>query len=242
MEEKVTPYKDSKLAKKQQVSKMFDKISGGYDHLNRVISLGMDQGWRRKVIKSIVASNPENVLDIATGTGDLALSLAEKGLSNITGLDLSEGMLEVARKKVKEKELGGKVEMLQGDSENLPFEESSYDAVCVAFGVRNFENLEKGLAEIYRVLRPGGLFIVLETAVPKKFPFKQGYRFYTKYILPGIGRIFSKDREAYGYLSQSASKFPCGKDFNVILEKVGFTKVQDYPQTMGVASIYKGSK
>lgn len=242
MANEITPYKDSDLSKKEQVSKMFDEISGGYDHLNRVISLGMDQSWRRKVIARILAHQPETVLDIATGTGDLAISLAEKGLKNITGLDLSEGMLAVADKKIREKGLNDWVQTQVGDSENLPFEDDCFDTVCVAFGVRNFETLEKGLREIYRVLKPGGLFIVLETAVPKKFPFKQGYRFYTGFILPAIGKLFSKDKNAYGYLSESASHFPCGKDFNNILEKTGFIKVKDYPQTMGVASIYTGLK
>jgi len=242
MKKKVTPYKDSDLAKKQQVSKMFDQISGGYDNLNRVISLGMDKSWRKKVIKTIVNHQPEKVLDIATGTGDLVISLAEKGLDNIVGLDLSNGMLEVARKKVKAKNFDKQIELVQGDSENLPYEDNYFDAISVAFGVRNFENLEKGLGEIYRVLKPGGIFIVLETAVPQKFPFKQGYVFYTKYILPTIGKIFSKDKSAYGYLSESASVFPNGEDFNNILRKIGFTNVEDKPQTMGVASIYKSSK
>lgn len=242
MKEKVTPYKDSELGKKQQVSEMFDNISGGYDGLNRVISLGMDQSWRKKVIKAIVNHQPENVLDIATGTGDLAISLAEKGLKNVVGLDLSKGMLEVAEKKIKERNLQNQIELVQGDSENLPYENNHFDAICVAFGVRNFENLQKGLAEILRVLKPGGLFIVLETAVPRKFPFKQGYQIYTKYILPTIGRIFSKDKSAYGYLSESASVFPNGEEFNNILRKIGFKEVRDQPQTMGVASIYKSSK
>lgn len=242
MKEKVTPYKDSKLAKKQQVSRMFDKISGGYDHLNRVISLGMDRSWRKKVIKIIVAHQPEYVLDIATGTGDLAISLAEKDLKNITGLDISEGMLKVAEEKIKNKNLQDKINLKVGDSEDLPFEEDHFDVICVAFGVRNFEHLEKGLSEIYRVLKPNGLFVVLETAVPRKFPFKQGYRVYTKYMLPVIGRVFSKDKAAYGYLSQSASAFPHGADFNNILKNIGFTNVRNKPQTMGVASIYTCSK
>jgi|SRR5690625_288905 len=242
MKEKVTPYKDSDLAKKQQVSDMFDKISGGYDGLNRVISLGMDKSWRKKVVKAIVNHQPENVLDIATGTGDLAISLAEKGLKNIIGLDLSKGMLEVAEKKVKEKNLQQQISLVVGDSEDLPYEENHFDAICVAFGVRNFENLEKGLSEILRVLKPGGLFIVLETAVPEKFPFKQGYKIYTKYILPGIGRLFSKDKSAYAYLSESASVFPNGEAFNNILRKTGFKQVQSSPQTLGVACIYKSSK
>jgi len=242
MKEKVVPYKDSELNKKEQVSKMFDNISGGYDNLNRVISLGMDKSWRKKVIKAIKNHQPDNVLDIATGTGELAISLAENGLRNITGMDISEGMLEVGRKQIQKKDLENQIDMQLGDSENLPFEEGTFGAVCVSFGVRNFENLEKGLAEIYRVLKPGGLFIVLETAVPTKTPFRQGYKLYTRYVLPALGKIFSRDRSAYGYLSQSASVFPHGKEFNAILEKVGFTKVSNNPQTMGVASIYKGFK
>src|SRR5690625_1994172 len=242
MKKKVTPYKDSDLYKKQQVSDMFDNISGGYDGLNRIISLGMDKSWRKKVIRAIVGHQPKNVLDIATGTGDLAISLAEKGLNNIVGLDLSKGMLEVADKKIKERNLEDQIELVKGDSENLPYQDDHFDAICVAFGVRNFENLEKGLAEILRVLKPGGLFIVLETAVPKNFPFKQGYKIYTKYILPFIGKIFSKDKSAYGYLSESASVFPNGEEFNNILRKIGFKDVQSKPQTMGVACIYKSSK
>lgn len=242
MKEEIRPYKDSALTKKDQVSKMFDTISENYDGLNRVISLGMDQSWRRKVIKTIVDHKPDSVLDIATGTGDLAISLAEKKLSNIVGLDISEGMLKVGKEKIKTKGLEHQIDMQLGDSENLPFEDNSFGAVCVAFGVRNFEHLEKGLAEIYRVMKPGGIFVVLETAVPQKAPFKQGYGLYTKYVLPTIGKLFSKDREAYGYLSQSASKFPCGQIFNNILTKIGFINVEDNPQTMGVASIYTCSK
>lgn len=242
MKQKVKPYKDSKLGKKQQVRKMFDNISGNYDGLNRIISLGMDQSWRRKVIKNIVNSRPENVLDIATGTGDLAISLAEAGVKNITALDLSEGMLNVGREKIKAKKLEDKIEMSLGDSENLPFADNKFDAICVAFGVRNFENLEKGLSEILRVLKPGGVFVILETAVPQKTPFKQGYKLYANYILPLIGKIFSKDCNAYGYLSQSAANFPYGKDFNNILKKIGFTSVENKPQTFGVASIYTSSK
>lgn len=242
MADQIKPYKESDLTKKEQVSDMFDEISEGYDNLNRVISLGMDQSWRRKVIASILAHQPQNVLDIATGTGDLAISLAEHGLKNIVGLDLSKGMLAVADKKIKDKHLEDKIKTQVGDSENLPFEDNSFDAICVAFGVRNFENLAKGLLEIHRVLKPGGLFIVLETAVPQKFPLRQGYAVYTRFVLPTIGKLFSKDRSAYSYLSESASHFPCGETFNTILREVGFVDVVDKPQTMGVASIYECSK
>ncbi|TQD37689.1 bifunctional demethylmenaquinone methyltransferase/2-methoxy-6-polyprenyl-1,4-benzoquinol methylase UbiE [Haloflavibacter putidus] len=242
MAKKVIPYKDSKLNKKKQVEKMFDTISENYDGLNRVISFGIDTTWRKKVIKLIAATNPLNALDIATGTGDLAISLAEAGIDNVTGLDLSEGMLSVGRKKIKEKKLENKITMVQGDSEALPFEENHFDAICVAFGVRNFENLQKGLAEIYRVLKPGGIFVVLETSVPTKTPFKQGYSLYTKYMLPVIGKIFSKDKVAYQYLSDSAAVFPYGKKFNNILQKIGFTSIENKPQTFGVATIYTASK
>jgi demethylmenaquinone methyltransferase/2-methoxy-6-polyprenyl-1,4-benzoquinol methylase len=242
MAKKITPYKDSDLDKKKQVEQMFDTISTNYDGLNRVISFGIDVKWRKKVIKMVSATNPESVLDIATGTGDLAISLAKTGAKRIVGLDLSEGMLAVGRKKIDQEELTGKIEMIQGDSEALPFEDNSFDAITVAFGVRNFENLEKGLSEILRVLKPGGIFVILETSVPTKFPFKQGYHFYTKNLLPLIGKLFSKDKVAYSYLSESAAAFPYGEKLNNILRKIGFIDVRHNPQTMGVATIYSASK
>jgi demethylmenaquinone methyltransferase/2-methoxy-6-polyprenyl-1,4-benzoquinol methylase len=242
MSEKVKPYKGSDLNKKKQVEKMFDTISGNYDGLNRVISLGIDKKWRKKVVQLVVEKKPESVLDIATGTGDLAISFAEFDIPKIVGFDLSEGMLAVARKKVATQKITDKIEFLQGDSEEMPFESNSFDAITVAFGVRNFEELEKGLAEILRVLKPGGIFTVLETSVPTKFPFKQGYFFHTRYVLPLVGKIFSKDKVAYNYLSESASVFPYGEDFNNILRKIGFKEVKNKPQTFGVASIYITSK
>ncbi len=242
MAKKVTPYRDSNLDKKKQVEQMFDKISGNYDGLNRVISMGTDVKWRKKVIAMVKAENPKSILDIATGTGDLAIQMADSNADKIVGLDLSEGMLKVGRKKIDNKNLKDKIEMIQGDSEALPFEDNSFDAITVAFGVRNFENLEKGLSEIHRVLNPGGIFVVLETSVPTKFPFKQGYKLYSGYILPLIGKAFSKDKEAYSYLSKSAASFPYGEAFNNILKKTGFINVDHQPQTFGVATIYKGSK
>ena len=242
MGKKITPYKDSELDKKKQVEQMFDTISSNYDGLNRVISFGIDVKWRKKVVKMVSETNPEAVLDIATGTGDLAISLAKTGAKRIVGLDLSEGMLAVGRKKIREEGLTGKIEMTQGDSEALPFENDTFDAITVAFGVRNFENLEKGLAEILRVLKPGGIFVILETSVPTKFPFKQGYYFYTKNLLPLIGKLFSKDKVAYSYLSESAAAFPYGEELNNILKKIGFIDVSHSPQTMGVATIYSASK
>ncbi|MET7030819.1 bifunctional demethylmenaquinone methyltransferase/2-methoxy-6-polyprenyl-1,4-benzoquinol methylase UbiE [Sediminicola luteus] len=242
MSKKVTPYKDSSLGKKEQVTKMFDTISTNYDGLNRVISFGIDIKWRKRVVAILKKKQPQSILDIATGTGDLAINLVETGAKKIVGLDISAGMLEVGKKKINEKKLASTIEMVVGDSEDLPFKENSFDAVTVAFGVRNFDNLEKGLAEIYRVLKPGGTFVVLETSVPTKTPFKQGYHFYTKNILPKIGRLFSKDDSAYAYLSESAAVFPHGQEFNNILQKIGFIGVANKPQTFGVASIYVATK
>ncbi|WP_370569725.1 bifunctional demethylmenaquinone methyltransferase/2-methoxy-6-polyprenyl-1,4-benzoquinol methylase UbiE [Flaviramulus sp. BrNp1-15] len=221
---------------------MFDTISGDYDGLNRVISFGIDIKWRKKVVKIVKESNPDTILDIATGTGDLAINLAETNASKIVGLDISSGMLEIGKEKIKKKALESKIEMILGDSENMPFEDNTFDAITVAFGVRNFENLENGLNEILRVLKPNGVFVILETSVPNKYPHKQGYKFYTKNILPLIGKVFSKDRSAYKYLCESASVFPYGEALNNILRKIGFTNVEDFPQTFGVATIYKASK
>ncbi len=242
MSDKVKPYKESELNKKKQVEKMFDTISGNYDGLNRVISLGIDKKWRKKVVKIVMDTHPKSILDIATGTGDLAISFAEFDIPEIVGFDLSEGMLAVARKKVADQNIADKIEFLQGDSEAMPFEANSFDAITVAFGVRNFEDLDKGLSEILRVLKPGGIFVVLETSVPTRTPFKQGYHFYSRAILPLVGKLFSKDKVAYNYLSESASVFPYGENFNNILRKIGFKEVKNKPQTFGVASIYTASK
>lgn len=243
MEKKITPYKDSSEGKKRQVEQMFDTISEEYDGLNRVISLGSDVAWRKKVIKLVSEKNINSVLDIATGTGDLAIQFAEKtDAKRIVGLDLSDGMLKVARKKVAGKSFADKIEFVQGDSEALPFDDNSFDAITVSFGIRNFENLEKGLSEIRRVLKDGGIFVILETSVPTKFPFKQGYHLYSNNILPLIGRIFSKDKVAYKYLSESASAFPFGEALNNILREIGFKEVKNKPQTFGVATIYTATK
>lgn len=243
MEKKVTPYKDSQLNKKEQVEQMFDNISENYDDLNRVISLGSDLKWRRKVVKIVADKNPNSILDIATGTGDLAIKFADKTKAEkIVGLDLSEGMLKEARLKISKKPISNKLEFVKGDAENLPFETNSFDAITVSFGIRNFENLEKGLAEILRVLKPKGVFVILETSVPTKFPFKQGYNVYSKFVLPTVGKIFSKDKVAYKYLSESASVFPFGEELNNILTKTGFKEVKNNPQTFGVATIYTATK
>ncbi|WP_299387300.1 bifunctional demethylmenaquinone methyltransferase/2-methoxy-6-polyprenyl-1,4-benzoquinol methylase UbiE [uncultured Lacinutrix sp.] len=242
MLKKVNPYKDSSLGKKEQVTKMFDTISGEYDGLNRVISFGIDIKWRKKVVEIVKATNPETVLDIATGTGDLAINLAETSATKIIGLDISSGMLEVGKTKIATKNLDHKIEMIIGDSENMPFDDNTFDAITVAFGVRNFETLEKGLKDILRVLKPGGTFVILETSVPTKFPFKQGYKFHSKVVLPTVGRLFSKDKTAYKYLSDSASVFPYGEALNNILRNIGFINVKDLPQTFGVATIYTATK
>lgn len=239
---KVKPYKNSTSTKKEQVTEMFDTISKEYDSLNRVISFGIDIKWRNRVVELVKTTNPETILDIATGTGDLAISLTRTNAKKIIGLDISDGMLEVGRNKISKKDLGSTIEMVLGDSENLPFETNSFDAITVAFGVRNFEHLDKGLSEILRVLKPNGIFVILETSVPTKTPFKQGYKFYTKFILPAIGKLFSKDRSAYTYLSESASLFPFGEALNNILRQIGFIDVKDHPQTFGVATIYTASK
>jgi demethylmenaquinone methyltransferase/2-methoxy-6-polyprenyl-1,4-benzoquinol methylase len=242
MSQTVKPYKNSELGKKEQVTQMFDTISGNYDGLNRVISFGIDIKWRKKVLKLVAAKNPKTILDIATGTGDLAILMSETNAEKIVGLDLSVGMLEVGKTKITAKNLSNKIEMVVGDSENLPFDDNSFDAITVAFGIRNFETLDKGLAEIYRVLKPNGIFVILETSNPTKTPYKQGYTFYTKNILPIIGKLFSKDNVAYGYLSESASVFPFGEALNNILRKIGFIDVVAMPQTFGVATIYSATK
>ncbi|SHF90040.1 bifunctional demethylmenaquinone methyltransferase/2-methoxy-6-polyprenyl-1,4-benzoquinol methylase UbiE [Flavobacterium defluvii] len=242
MSEKITPYKDSSLGKKEQVAQMFDNISGNYDNLNRVISFGIDTKWRKKVLKIVSDSKPKVILDIATGTGDLAILMSKTNAEKIIGLDISAGMLEVGKKKVEEKKLSHVIDLVLGDSENIPFEDNYFDAITVGFGVRNFENLEKGFAEILRVLKPNGVFVILETSVPDKTPYKQGYKFYTKNILPVIGKLFSKDNSAYGYLSESAAAFPYGEALNNILRKTGFIDVVAMPQTFGVATIYSASK
>lgn len=242
MSSKVKPYKDSALDKKAQVTKMFDTISKEYDGLNRVISFGIDISWRNKVVDLVSQEHPNNILDIATGTGDLAISLSKTKAQEIIGLDISDGMLEVGRKKVKAHNLDHIISLVNGDSENLPFSDNTFDAITVAFGVRNFETLEKGLSEIFRVLKPKGIFVILETSVPTKTPFKQGYQIYTKHMLPLIGKLFSKDKKAYRYLSESASVFPHGEALNNILRNIGFINVKDRPQTFGSATIYTAYK
>ncbi len=242
MAKKVIPYKESDLGKKEQVTQMFDNVSSNYDFLNRLLTFGIDVNWRKKVVKMVADQNAKIIMDIATGTGDLAIMLANINPEKVIGLDISQGMLDVGKKKVEQLNLTDKVEMVIGDSENLTFADNTFDAITVGFGVRNFENLEKGLGEIYRVLKPKGTFVVLETSQPTNFPVKQGFTFYSKYIIPTVGKIFSKDKNAYQYLPESAAAFPYGEEFNNILLKTGFNTSKVYPQTFGAATIYQAFK
>ncbi len=243
MAKEVKPYKEENSSKKEQVTRMFDTISGEYDGLNRMISLGLDQKWRDNVVDFVAAAKPGVIMDIATGTGDLVIKMAETtSATRLIGLDISPGMLEVGKIKVKQEKLDDRIEMVVGDSENLQFPDASIDAITVSYGVRNFEDLEKGLSEILRVLRPGGILVILETSVPEKFPFKQGYYLYSNLIVPTLGKLFSKDKTAYGYLSESAANFPYGEKFNNILRKVGFKEVESHLQFQGASTIYKAIK
>ena len=242
MSKKIIPYQNSDLSKKSQVEKMFNNISKEYDILNRVISFGIDVSWRKKIVKILKSKKPSLILDVATGTGDLAIAMVKTNAKKIIGLDISKGMLDVGIDKIKDKKLDNTIDMVIGDSENLKYEDNFFDAVTVSFGVRNFESLNSGLREIFRVLKPNGSLVILETSNPTKFPFKQFYTVYSKFILPMIGKIFSKDKLAYNYLSESSAEFPFGEKFNNILKKIGFTNVVDFPQTFGVATIYVASK
>ena len=238
----VIPYKDKKEGKKEQVASMFDSISPKYDLLNRVLSAGIDVKWRKKAIGILKKEHPQSILDIATGTGDFAIEALKTGASKIVGIDISEGMLKVGKEKMKKLGLEQQIQLEQGDSENLRFDSNDFDAITVAFGVRNFENLEKGLAEIFRVLKTNGTVVILEFSKPKRFPVRNFYNFYFKYILPFVGRVISKDKSAYTYLPESVGAFPDGKDFLNILEKTGFKSLQCIPLTFGISSIYIGKK
>jgi demethylmenaquinone methyltransferase / 2-methoxy-6-polyprenyl-1,4-benzoquinol methylase len=238
----VVPYKDDKSGKKEQVAKMFDNISHRYDFLNHFLSLGIDKRWRKKAIAMLKESSPQVILDVATGTADFALQAMSLNPRQISGIDISEGMLEVGRKKIKARNLQHIIELKTGDSENIPFSENKFDAVTVAFGVRNFENLKKGLEEIYRVLKPGGRLIVLEFSRPRGFPMKHMYNFYFKQILPRVGRVVSSDKAAYTYLPESVQAFPDGDDFLRVLNSVGFKNTQCKALTFGISSIYSGTK
>ncbi len=232
----------SEKGKKQQVRSMFNSIAHRYDFLNHFLSAGIDYSWRRKAIKLIGQHHPKTILDVATGTGDLAIEARKLKPQKIVGIDIAEDMLSFGREKLSKKGLTDLITLETGDSENLRFETHSFDAVMVAFGVRNFENLEKGLSEMYRVLNKGGVVMVLEFSKPTKFPVKQLYSFYFRFILPFLGRIISGDSSAYTYLPDSVGIFPAGFQFLEILQKVGFTNTIHKQLTFGIASIYMGVK
>lgn len=238
----VTPYKSSSEGKKEQIQAMFNNIAPKYDFLNHSLSLGIDKIWRRRAIKLFKDMDALEILDIATGTGDLAIASLKLKPKRVVGLDLSAEMLRVAEEKVRKRNLSHIISMVEGDSENLPFQDAEFDAAIVAFGVRNFENLNKGLSEINRVLKSGGKFMVLEFSNPSTFPFKQLYKFYSTKILPWWGGLLSNDKAAYAYLPESVAAFPEGEAFVKELKQAGFKSLRVWRQTFGVATIYFAEK
>lgn len=239
---KVVPDKQSNLSKKEQVADMFNNIAGKYDFLNHFLSLGIDKGWRKKAIAEVAKVSPKAILDVATGTGDLAIEAAKLNPEKIVGIDIAAQMLDVGREKLKKQGLDELITMQVGDSEALPFDENAFDAITCAYGVRNFEHLEAGLKEMNRVMRPGGKLAILEFSHPKKFPVKQGYQFYFKYILPGLGKLVSKHSTAYTYLPESVMAFPEGQHFCEILTKCGFKEAHARPLTFGITTLYTATK
>ncbi len=239
----ITPYNQPDLSKKEQVRSMFDKIAHRYDFLNHFLSLGIDRVWRKKAIDLLRKENPKTILDIATGTGDFAIQALSLQPTSITGIDISEEMLEHGKQKISKLKKGKEIiHLQQGDSENLKFSDESFDAVTAAFGVRNFENLEKGLSEMYRVLQKGGSSIILEFSRPQKFPVKQFYYFYFKNVLPMIGKFISKDKHAYSYLPESVKAFPSGNEFINRMKDAGFINTFYVSLTFGIATVYSGKK
>lgn len=238
----VTPYKDSEQQKKQQVEQMFDNIAPRYDFLNHFLSLGIDRLWRKKAIRILSGFKHEKVLDVATGTGDFAIAASKIKPQKIVGFDLSEQMLNVGREKVKRLGLADVIEFRKGDSEAMPFDDDQFDAITVAFGVRNFENLENGLKEFFRVLKKDGVVIILEFSKPKYFPMKQLYLFYFFKILPFVGKLVSKDSSAYSYLPESVMAFPDDQRFLSILKNTGFQNGRQKRLTFGIATIYIAQK
>jgi demethylmenaquinone methyltransferase/2-methoxy-6-polyprenyl-1,4-benzoquinol methylase len=239
----ITPYHDQQGTKKEQVADMFNNISKTYDFLNHFLSLGIDIIWRKKAINELKKDQPKLILDVATGTGDFAFeALSILKPDKIIGVDISRGMLDIAQRKIEKRNLTGSFEVQLGDSEKLLFDANEFDAVTVAYGVRNFENLEAGLADIQRVLKPGGKAVVLEFSKPKVFPVKQLYKLYFNYITPGIGKLFSKDARAYTYLPESVAAFPDGAAFTALMDKVGFKNTKCRPLAFGICSIYTGTK
>jgi demethylmenaquinone methyltransferase/2-methoxy-6-polyprenyl-1,4-benzoquinol methylase len=238
----VLPLPHSHAAKKEQVAEMFNRISGKYDFLNHFLSLHIDKTWRRKAINTLKDIEPRTILDIATGTGDLAIASLALHPEKVIGVDISEGMLSVGKKKIAEKGLSGTISLAYGDSENLDYPEGYFDAITCAYGVRNFENLEKGVREMYRVLRKGGKIAILEFSKPKKFPIRQFYAFYFRYVLPGLGKAVSKDQTAYTYLPNSVAAFPEGAEFCRILASCGFSFAKARPLTFGITTLYTAEK
>ena len=242
MNKKITPYKNNESSKKHQVAKMFDKIASRYDFINHFLSLGIDILWRKKAINEIGKINPKTILDVATGTGDLAVEATRLNPKKIIGIDISKNMLKVGKNKMKRKSIEKIVEIIYGDSENMSFEDNTFDAVTAGFGVRNFENIDKGLSEMYRVMKIGGKLAILEPAEPNSFPFKQLYTIYFKFILPLIGKLFSKDRSAYSYLPESVAAFPSRQKFIEKLQKAGFREAKYKNLTFGVSLLYTATK
>lgn len=238
MTEKVIPYKDKQSSKKEQVAEMFDNISHRYDFLNHFLSLGIDKSWRKKAVKILGEKKPKTILDVATGTADFAIETLKLSPEKVYGIDISEGMLAKGREKINKDNKQEVIELRTGDSEDIPFESNRFDALTVAFGVRNFENLEKGLQEMHRVLKKGGRAVILEFSKPKKFPIKQVYNFYFHKLLPFIGRIVSKDSSAYSYLPESVEAFPEGKEFEDILKKLNYRLLPSHSLMFGIATIY----
>ncbi len=242
-EKVVKPYEKDQDDKKSQVSRMFNRIAPYYDFLNRLLSLGIDKTWRKKGINKLKAADPKLILDIATGTADVAIEMVKRlDPDKVIGLDISSEMLEVGHKKIDKRGMSDKIELVLGDSENLQYEDHTFDAITVAFGVRNFQNLEKGLKEMNRVLKKDGQVMILEFSKPRIFPFKQIFNAYFKYVLPIIGRFTSKDPKAYKYLYESVQAFPDGNKFAEILKKTGYNSVQCTPLSLGICSVYTGKK
>ena len=238
----VLPYKEQDASKKEQVAQMFDNVSPKYDFLNHLLSGGIDILWRKKAIRLLKKAQPKTILDIATGTGDFAIEALALKPDKIVGVDISEGMLSFGREKIKKLGVESVITLQTGDSEKLQFEDNTFDAVIVSFGVRNFENLEKGLTDMCRVMKTGGTCIVLEFSKPQKFPMKQLYNFYFKNILPTVGKIVSKDTSAYTYLYDSVQAFPEGSEFMQVFQRAGFNNTQCLPLTFGISTIYIGRK
>ena len=238
----VVPYKDQSKGKKEQVANMFNTISPQYDFLNHLLSGGIDIIWRKKAIKLLQNKGIKTMLDIATGTGDFAIEALKINPEKIVGVDISEGMLSVGIEKIKKMGLEKMIQLQKGDSEKLPFSDNSFDAVIVSFGVRNFENLQKGLSDMFRVTKPGGYCLILEFSNPRSFPMKQLYTFYSKYCLPFLGKMISKDPSAYTYLPESVKAFPDGPEFIHIFKSVGYSETNWIPMTGGICSIYIGQK